>query len=44
MNTKVAGMKASDIGHLAYTAEWSNDEGIDVGVRSSVCSWRTARG
>ena len=32
VNTKVAGMKVSDIGHLAYTAKWSNDEGIDVGV------------
>ena len=32
VNTKVAGMKACDIGHLAYTAKWSNDEAIDVGV------------
>jgi|tagenome__1003787_1003787.scaffolds.fasta_scaffold20843638_2 hypothetical protein len=32
VNTKVAGMKVSDIGHLAYTAKWSNDEGTDVGV------------
>ena len=31
VNTKVAGQKIADLGHIAYTAKWTNDEANDVG-------------